>query len=194
MAPIEPDAVYSNFKPLAIFGSQAAVVAFLIAGIARFLYNVSDDLPPAYHTRRRSAKNQRHVALYSTLFALSLLVTVYHSISWRVASYRDWAQQSNLVAPGSVWQGWYAQTDKKWHLGRWIGAVDLSQEVDHTLFRTSRAYWWTYQQFVALVTWSVFVGIEGTSSKLISMLAPNIPDRVISQHTAVYHAQLRRFG
>ena len=161
MAPVEPAAGQSNFKPLAIFGAHSGIVTLLVAGILRFLLRVSDDLPPAYHTRRRSTKHRRNIRLFAILFGVSLFVGAYHAVAWRVASYRKWAHQQDIVTPGALWQGWYANNRDRWQLGRWMQDVDLRLETDHAAVGSSRAFWWTYQQFVALITWSVFVGVEG---------------------------------
>ena len=155
---MEPDSVNSNLQPLALFTVHASAILLAISIVACFLAKSSYH-PPTHHTRRRDKQHLRHIALFSFLTALSFLMTVYHAIIWRAASYMAWAHAHSVNI--SKWSGWITQETGGWQLGRWIQAVDLRAEADEALFGTSKAIWWTYQQLVGIVTWSIFVGIEG---------------------------------
>ena len=160
MAP-EPDAPNSNLHALTLFGAYASAILLAISIIARFLAKSSyHHLPPAQRTRRRDKQHPRLVVLFSALTALSFLMTVYHAVIWCAASYTSWARTHKV---NTSWSGWYgiAQETGGWQLGRWMRDIDLRAEADEALFGTSKAIWWTYQELVGIVTWSIFVGIEG---------------------------------
>lgn len=167
MAPVEPEAVNSNAKPLTLLGLHAGTVLILVSIIVRFLARSSNDLPPAYHTRQRDKRHHRHIILFSILTAMSFLVTTYYASIWRLASYSHWASTEHHTfldtVGNTLWSGWYGSTsgNDAWHLGRWWKDVDLRALVDDSVFGTSKALWWTYQEKIATVTWSIFVGIEG---------------------------------
>lgn len=79
-----------------------------------------------------------------------------------------------------MWSGWYAKTNEKeglydglslgsllkgegWQLGRWMQDSDLWMETNEAALGTATGFWWTSQNFVGLVVWSAFVGVEGMS-------------------------------
>lgn len=179
MAPVEPEALNSNVKALTLFSAHISAIVLVISIVARFLAKSTYDLPPAYHTRRRDKRYHRHITLFSILTALSFLVTVYHAIIWRIASYTSWAHAHRVNAPNTLWNGWYGTTLETggWQLGRWMQDVDVRAETDDALFGTSKAMWWSYQKIVGIVTWSIFVGIEGE-------LPPRINSRRAGKLTA----------
>jgi len=158
MAP-EPDAPNSNLQALTFFGAYASAILVALSIIARFLAKSSyPHLPPTPRTRRRDKQHPRHVLLFSALTALSFLMTVYHAVIWRAASYTSWAR-THKVNTSNMWS--IAQETGGWQLGRWMRDTDLRAEADEALFGTSKAIWWTYQELVGIVIWSIFVGIEG---------------------------------
>lgn len=163
MAPVEPEAINSNVRPLTFFSLHAGAVIVLISIIARFLAKSSDDLPPAYHTRRRDRRHHWHFIIFSVLTAISFIVTTYHAVIWRLSSYTQWAITKYPTASNTLWSGRYgsAQGVDALHLGRWMTDVDLRTEVDTAIFGTSKALWWACQEQLGIVTWSIFVGIEG---------------------------------
>lgn len=74
--------------------------------------------------------------------------------------------------PGTLWDGWYYNafsTPREgilgklegWQLGRWMQDTNLIAETNSASFGDATGFWWTYQSFVGLITWSVFVGLEG---------------------------------
>jgi hypothetical protein len=161
MAPVEPEAVNSNVRPLTYLSLHVGAVLTLVSIIVRFLAKSSNDLPPAYHTRQRGKRHHRHIIIFSVLTALSFLITTYHAAFWRLASYSHWASTKHNTWANTLWSGWYGRTDNDWHLGRWSQDVDLRALVDESVYGTSKALWWNYQQQIATVIWSIFVGIEG---------------------------------
>jgi hypothetical protein len=162
MTPVDPDASNSNLQALTLFTAHASAILLVISIVTRFLAKSSYSLPPSHNTHRHDKRHQRHIALFSALTVLSFLMTVYHAVIWRVASYTSWARAHRVNTPNTLWSGWYgsAQEEVGWQLGRWMRDVDLRAEADDALFGTSKAVWWTYQELVGIVTWSIFVGID----------------------------------
>lgn len=179
MSPIDAEFANSNLKPLFFIGTHATLISVLILTIIRFIYRAHRDTPPALHTRNKHSLHRWGVALFTLLTAISLLVTAYHALAWRYASYVNWASVSYTEVPGTLWDGWYANLLKReregtvleklgvsgWQLGRWMDDTDLVAETDATAIASPRGFWWTYQNFVGLIIWSVFAGIEGEYMK-----------------------------
>lgn len=175
MAPIDAEFSNSNLKPLFFFGTHATLIAFLVVTISRFVYRAHRDTPPALHTRSKHHLHRWGIALFTTLTLASLALTAYHALAWRYASYTNWASQSYTEVPNTLWDGWYANIFQKereetllgklgvsgWQLGRWMDDTDLIAETNAESIGSATGFWWTYQNFVGLIIWSVFVGIEG---------------------------------
>jgi hypothetical protein len=175
MAPIDAEFANSNAKPLFFLGTHATLISGLVLVIIRFIYRAHSETPPALHTRNKHALHRWGVLLFTFLTGASLLVTVYHALAWRYASYVNWASASYSEVPGTLWDGWYANLLKReregsvldtlgvsgWQLGRWMDDTDLVAETNAAAIGSPRGFWWTYQNFVGLIVWSVFAGIEG---------------------------------
>jgi hypothetical protein len=84
--------------------------------------------------------------------------------------------------PNSLWDGWYANSQavddgislgslklEGWQLGRWMKDTNLLVETNEACLGSVSGFWWTYQSFVGLVVWSIFVGVEGMA-KLVHFL------------------------
>lgn len=177
MAPVDSEFANSNLKPLFLIGTHATLITALVGLSTRFIYRAHRDTPPALHTRHKHALHKWGVLLFTVLTAVSLVVAAYHALAWRYASYTNWATSSYNEVPGTIWSSWYPNAlardregsvaDKLsvggWQLGRWMEDTDLVAETNEAALSAS-GFWWTYQNFVGLIVWSVFVGIEGTSS------------------------------
>jgi hypothetical protein len=175
MAPVDAEISNSNLKPLFLVGTHATLISTLIFTISRFVYRAHRETPPALHTRHKHTVHRYGVALFSALTATSLLVALYHALAWRYASYINWASVSYAHVPGTLWDGWYANIFEReregtflgklgvsgWQLGRWMDDTDLVAETNAASIGSATGFWWTYQSFVGLIIWSVFVGIEG---------------------------------
>ena len=175
MAPIDAEFANSNLKPLVYIGTHATLIAGLFAYITQFIYRAHKDTPPALHTRRKHALHRYGVLLFTFLTLTSLLVTTYHALAWRYASYVNWASVRSSTVPGRLWDGWYANVLQReregsvldtlgvsgWQLGRWMDDTDLMLETNEAQIGNARGFWWTYQNFVGIIIWSVFAGIEG---------------------------------
>jgi hypothetical protein len=175
MAPIDAEISNSNLKPLFLIGTHAVLISGLIFNIVRFLFRAHRDTPPALHTRNKHSLHRRGVALFTFLTATSLFLAVYHAITWRYASYINWAGESRTEVPNALWDGWYSSLLAReregtvlgelgvsgWQLGRWMDDTDLIAETNAVSITSATGFWWTYQNFVGLIIWSVFVGIEG---------------------------------
>lgn len=174
MAPVDPSTANSNAQPLILLAIQTGLITILLGSITRFISRVRSSLPPSLNTRDGHPWHKKSIALFSLLAVLSLGLTTYHALAWRYASYQNWAEQSGANTPGSLWSGWYASPQtvddgfslgslkfEGWQLGRWTKDTDLVRETNEAAMGSSSGFWWTYQNFVGLVVWSIFVGVEG---------------------------------
>jgi hypothetical protein len=175
MAPIDAEIFNSNLKPLFLIGTHATLIASLIFTIVRFVSRVHRDTPPALHTRKKHSLHRWGVVLFTFLTVTSLFLATYHGLAWRYASYTNWASESRAEVPNTLWDGWYANVFERereetvlgklglsgWQLGRWMEDTDLVAETNAASIGNATGFWWTYQNFVGLIIWSVFVGIEG---------------------------------
>ena len=179
MAPVEPEILNSNARPLFLFSLHGGAIAFLLITVSRFIYRTRPT-PPAVRTRENQPKARRARATFALLAVLSLALTTYHALSWRYASYQNWAHERAVTVPGALWEGWYANHSPDstlsgklglsgWQLGRWMQDIDLAAEVDAVSVATPRGFWWTYQNFAGLLVWSIFVGVEGMGIAMIDL-------------------------
>jgi hypothetical protein len=178
MAPVEPEVLNNNTIPLLIFGLQTGCVATLLLVLTRFIY-CTRNTPPAIRTRENTPKHRRGVWTFALLALLSVALTSYHALSWRYASYQNWAQERAVTVPNALWEGWYANPTPQdtiggklgltgWQLERWGRDIDPTAEFDAVSVGTPRGFWWTYQSLAGLFVWSIFVGVEGMFTVLES--------------------------
>ncbi|TID17707.1 hypothetical protein E2P81_ATG10683 [Venturia nashicola] len=182
MAPVESSVANSNALPLTLLALHTGIITTLVATITRFILRVHSSLPPSLNTRDGRPWHKKSIALFSLLAITSLGLATYHALAWRYASYQNWATESGVNTAGSLWGGWYAGANANanerglldngsslgsllkgegWQLGRWMQDSDLLKETNEAALGTASGFWWTSQSFLALVIWSVFVGIEG---------------------------------
>ncbi|QDS77843.1 hypothetical protein FKW77_006581 [Venturia effusa] len=178
MAPVDPSIANSNAIPLTLIALQTGIITILLATITRFALRVRSYLPPALNTRDGRPWHKKSIALFSILAVTSLGLTTYHALAWRYASYQNWATESGVNTPGSLWSGWHTGVNDKlsldeglsmasllevenWQLGRWMQDSDLVKETNEAALGTATGFWWTYQSFVGIIVWSVFAGLEG---------------------------------
>ncbi|KAE9975720.1 hypothetical protein BLS_002467 [Venturia inaequalis] len=178
MAPVDSSVANSNALPLALIALQTGIITILLATITRFILRVHSSLPPSLNTRDGHPWHKKSIALFSLLAITSLGLTTYHALAWQYASYQNWATESGADTAGSLWSVWYAKANEKeglydglslgsllkgegWQLGRWMQDSDLWMETNEAALGTATGFWWTSQNFVGLVVWSAFVGVEG---------------------------------
>jgi hypothetical protein len=197
MPPVEPEYLNDNSRPLAILALHSGSIALLFAAITRFIYRARNT-PPSIRTRENNPKHKRVVSTFALLTILSLALTAYHALSWRYASYQNWAQERAVAVPNALWEGWYAQPShegllgqklgmKGWQLGRWSQDTDLVAEIDAVSVGTARGFWWTYQNFAGLIVWSIFVGIEGMFLNKFAPLQLELPLRLGALFVEIEH-------
>jgi hypothetical protein len=164
MAPVDPNAFNANIKPVAFFAAETALVLALLIAITRFFFLAHSALPPAAHTRGRHALEHRHLPVFLALALVSLFVAVFLKSSWRVASYREWIQDNNIVVPNTLWEAGYANVlgDPALPLGLWWKDAKIPTRYFYSILASPASFWATSQLLAATVVWSVFVGIEGT--------------------------------
>jgi hypothetical protein len=164
MAPVDPNVFNANVKPVAFFATEITLVLALLTAITRFFFVAHKALPPAGHTRNRQAIEHRHLPVFLTLGLLSLFVATFLKSSWRVASYREWIYDNNVVVPNTLWEAGYTKVlgDPALPLGLWWKDANIPTQYFYSILGSPGSFWGTSQLLAATVVWSIFVGIEGT--------------------------------
>jgi len=166
MAPVEPDLFNSNIWPLLVYYTLTFTVAGLLGKVLTTISNAHRTLPPSQHTRGSHTRHRRGIVTFGLFAALSFGVATYFAVMTRVADYQHWAHENNSWFPNSLWstglrRGWYANEDNVARLGEWWKDSNLARESEEAVIETSKAFWWTQQQLLGTLVWSIFVGIEG---------------------------------
>ncbi|KAF1981495.1 hypothetical protein K402DRAFT_386343 [Aulographum hederae CBS 113979] len=172
MAPVDPDLSNSNFKPLAVHYAQTTLIGILIAIISATISKAHRTLPPSQHTRSQDGVHKSRSMLFAGLAAISAAILSYLALAARYDSYITWAQQVDVAVPNTLWDGWYAQGENgmRLQLGRWWSDVDFTKQVDEAVVDSSAALWWTQQQLMGTLVWSIYVGIEGQRRNMSSIV------------------------
>lgn len=164
MAPVEPDAhARSNVGPYLLFSGHVLLVITLTFSVLDTARRAAKALPPATKTRTQQPLRRNYAILFSTLAFLSLASVASFSIIWRIIEYIRWAEDGKRDSPNSLWSGWYATEDVKWHIGDWVTDVDLVKEWSLVSISTPEGFLYTSQQYVGLLASAIFMGIEGGS-------------------------------
>src|ERR1700761_6691901 len=99
MAPVDPEALSSNVKPILFLGAQASLVTLLCGTIGRFYYVAHSSVPPAKHTRIRHAIERRRLPLFLALGAVSTFVSLACRMNWLASSFYSWLYEGQNNVP-----------------------------------------------------------------------------------------------
>ncbi|KAF2843534.1 hypothetical protein M501DRAFT_924874 [Patellaria atrata CBS 101060] len=178
MAPVEGDTTISNLYVLAHFYSRILLIGLSLGQILPTLRNTWRTLPPAQDTRLSKAQRTKQTWVFASAATGSFVAVSYHAIVRRVFSYLAWSHEKNQTLPNTLWTGWYAkeQGATGWQLGNWMKDAGLDATAYQEGVLSSKGFWWVQQQYIAIIAWSVFVGIEGhrrnfPKLKLLSFVA-----------------------
>jgi len=172
MAPVDPEVLISNVKPLSLIGAQLGGVVALIATITRFYFTAHRNLPPAQHTRSRHALEHDSLSTFLALGSLCTLVSVFAKINWLAASFYEWLHQTpsypNLY-PKLVNMGlpsYRHLTDGTLPLGLWWQDASVLNQYFYGILANPTNFFFAFQNFAGLAVFSLFVGIEGQHTRL----------------------------
>ncbi|TVY38664.1 hypothetical protein LSUB1_G003725 [Lachnellula subtilissima] len=164
MAPIEIVSPPS-YLPLATSAAHLFGLGWLSVVAARTIYRSYVALPPSSATRHREPLRRGHVHTFTALAVISLAVGGFFAATFSGLSYRIWAAQRGIELPGSVFGDQGAlrggEHPGRLHLARWLNDVLFYQDALEIVAEKHRHFWWGQQVNLGLVSWSVYVAVEG---------------------------------
>ncbi|TVY44634.1 hypothetical protein LOCC1_G003981 [Lachnellula occidentalis] len=164
MAPIEIISPPS-YLPLATSAAHLFGLGWLSVVAARTIYRSYVALPPSSATRHRETLRRGHVHTFTALAVISLAVGGFFAATFSGLSYRIWAAQRGVELPKSVFgdQGAFrgGEHPGRLHLVRWLNDVPFYQDALEIVAEKHRHFWWGQQVNLGLVSWSVYVAVEG---------------------------------
>ncbi|TVY60824.1 hypothetical protein LSUE1_G006397, partial [Lachnellula suecica] len=174
MAPIELHSSPS-LLPLATSGAHLFLVGYLSVVAARTIYRSYVALPPSSATRNREPLRKGHVKTFALLALISLAVSGFFAVRLSGLSYRVWAAQRGVALPQSVFGDNGAlrggEHPGRLHLARWLNDVPFYQDAFEIVAEKNRNFWWGQQINLGLVSWSVYLAIEGQRRKISNLWA-----------------------
>jgi hypothetical protein len=166
MAPVDPDILNSNLKPLAVLGVQAGSIAILLSALARFYVVAHRALPPSKHTRSRHSIERTKLPVFLALGTVSTCVALFSRANWLVASFLDWIYMRDY--PNDVTNSFFAYgqlVDGKLPLGLWWQDSNVAKQYFYGILGNPAYFLFSFQNLAGVIIFSLFVGIEGKISK-----------------------------
>lgn len=176
MAPIEPDLSNSNVKPSLVVAGDILLASGLTYFVGKYvLFKAYTSIPVSQDTRARLEARRKHLIVFGLLSVASLLLAVLSAASTVSLSYRTWAYEMGESVPEHIWGenslfGGQGHEPTGLVLGRWYHDTPFLRETAEFLASNGTRYWWTQQVLMGLISWSVFLGVEGMHFNIIHYL------------------------
>ncbi|KAH8658687.1 hypothetical protein BGZ60DRAFT_531372 [Tricladium varicosporioides] len=174
MAPVEVQAPVSLI-PVAIVGSHVFLVVYLYVVVLRTIFRSYLALGPSSATRSCEPLRRGYVKIFSVLVVVSLMVGTFFALNFSSLSYRVWAMEKGVSLPESVFGDKGAlrggEHPGRLHLVRWLNDVPFYRDILEITSEQARYLWWNQQVSLALVSWSMYLAIEGRRRKIGNLWA-----------------------
>ncbi|KAL6869554.1 hypothetical protein ACO1O0_000880 [Amphichorda felina] len=164
MAPVqlEPQISYSS---VALLAGHVLAAIILTVGVGRSLYRSYRALGPAQDTRERQAQRSTLIPVFATLALISLGAATYASLQHAILSYKTWATQLDVKLPVRFYgyNGVLPLDDNatRVYLGLWASDTPFFLDALEILAERARRFWWGQQVEMGLISWNLFLAIEG---------------------------------
>ncbi|KAG9232748.1 hypothetical protein BJ875DRAFT_442874 [Amylocarpus encephaloides] len=172
MALIEEPHLSLSRIPAAIAGLHILSVGYLSLIAIRTIHRSKLALPPSTSTRHRELLRQSHVFIFSLLAFGSLTTAFLQATAFNTLSYSTWADERGVGLPTSffgdegILRGGHPS---RLHLIRWLSDTPIYRDALEVVAENARFYWWGQQINLGLVSWSLFLAIEGQRRKISNL-------------------------
>ncbi|KAF6807704.1 hypothetical protein CPLU01_15762 [Colletotrichum plurivorum] len=161
--PLQPEVKY---LPLSLVGGHAAMAAYLSLDVARGLYRSYRGLLPSQGTRARMARRSNLVPVFASLAFASLCLACYWTFNYMKLSYRIWADVRGVEAPVRVYGSngvfpYGSEDATRIHVARWMTDTPVHLDALEIIAEKARRLWWGQQVELAMISWSLFLAVEG---------------------------------
>jgi hypothetical protein len=162
MAPLDLD-IHSNLPPLAFLGSQVILTTVSLGSVLYYFNYAHSSLGPAKHTRSKHANEHKRLPLFLGLAIISGIITLTAKYNWLASTYYDWAHKHDAHIPNTLWEAGYNKILEASHvpLGLWFKDSRIIEQYYYGIMENASSFGLVSQILVALVPWSVYVGIQG---------------------------------
>ncbi|CAN8096294.1 unnamed protein product [Discula destructiva] len=178
--PVEPKMNYTGVTLVAL---HLLGVVFCVQRVASSLHHARNTLPVSQHVKDRTVMRKQLGWLFCSLALLSLTLAATTGLQYAALSFEHWAHERGVGSNPSAFQGvpLNASTshDLAANLGgdffldrlRWLGDTPIYQDAFEIIAEKARRFWWGQQIELALVSWSVFVAVEGHRRGIVNLFS-----------------------
>ncbi|CZR54521.1 uncharacterized protein PAC_04405 [Phialocephala subalpina] len=174
MAPVEINTPPSSL-PTAIVVSHLAAVGYILFVAGRSIYRSYIALPPSSSTRHREPLRKGHVQTFSILALVSLAFAGYYASRFGSLSYRVWATERGVELPDGLFGGKGAlrggEHPGRLHVVRWLSDTPFYRDALEIICEKARHFWWGQQISLGLISWSMYLAVEGHRRNISNLWA-----------------------
>ena len=177
--------------PVLITITHIFLAVWLSALAGRTIYRSKLALAPSSATRHREPLRKGHVKTFSILAGVSLLAAFFFSVTYAGLSYRVWAAERGVELPQeyvklvvSLYQSYELTMSSffgekggfrggehpgRVHIVRWLSDTPFYRDALEIVSEKARYSWWGQQISLGLVSWSLFLAVEGQRRKISNL-------------------------
>lgn len=174
MAPVEIDAPPSSL-PTVIVVSHLSAVGYISFVAGRSIYRSYISLLPSSSTRYREPLRKGHVQTFSILALVSLAFAGYYSSRFGSLSYRVWATERGVELPDGLFGDRGAlrggEHPGRLHVVRWLSDTPFYRDALEIVCEKARHFWWGQQINLGLISWSMYLALEGQRRNISNLWA-----------------------
>ncbi|KAH9884615.1 hypothetical protein F4778DRAFT_557354 [Xylariomycetidae sp. FL2044] len=161
-----------RYTPLAVTGTQLALIVYLTYAVGASLYTSYKALGPAQDTRSRLAQRKKLAPAFLAIAVVAFSVATYTTIASAVLSYKTWAYEHGLDLPQHYSvageHGYLPDTNEssQLYLTQWLSDTPFYFDALEIVAEKARRFWWGQQIDLATVAFSMLLAIEGKRRKI----------------------------
>ncbi|KAI5465849.1 hypothetical protein BGZ63DRAFT_374695 [Mariannaea sp. PMI_226] len=164
MAPVQLERE-TRIGPVVLVTGHFLVSVYLIIQASRSLRRAYQSLGPSQDTRGRVHRRNRLIPLFAILALVSLTRAVYGAVDYGVLSYKVWASSHGIEVPARFYgeKGIIPHGENAIHVHilPWLSDTPVHLDALEIVAEKTRRLWWGQQLYLGLISWSMFLAIEG---------------------------------
>lgn len=179
----------NSYLPAALVGSHIFTIGFASTFAIQSIYRSYVALPASSGTRHREPLRKGYVTTFSFLALLSLFVVGFFGARFGSLSYRVWAAERGVELPETFFGDKGAlrggEHPGRLHVVRWLNDTPIFRDAYEIVAEKARHFWWGQQISLGLVSWSMYLAIEGQRRNISHLWA----FLVLAQQSSLSYAQ-----